>query len=207
MRLSNSDLRLVTVNTPEMNFGNKRVPEPIAEDATRYVKDRISNKQLYLEEMGVDRYQRRLGNVWIKEAGRDHSFLLSERLIANGLGFQIFESDSRYAACLKQAELKARSNKLGVWQYSDYWLNVERGGFALWSGRLQKVSKSKQFYWWRLSDSRVVRVPKLWLDELGIETKKKGDLIELRGWVIHRKKTRYEPYMLPLRSPQILLKN
>lgn len=207
LRLSGGDVRLASVNTPEMNYGNNRSPEPVAEEATRYVTRLVSDGSLFLDVVGVDKYQRRLGNVWVVNKENGNKLLLSEMLIVNGLGFQIFESDSQYVGCLKKAEQKARKHNLGVWKHLNYWLNVKRGGFALWSGALTKTSKSKRYLWWSLSDSQVVRVPRAWDGSVDGLKRQKGDVVDVRGWVVHRKQSRYEPYMMLIKSPQIFLKN
>ncbi|WP_284383911.1 thermonuclease family protein [Litoribrevibacter albus] len=205
LRLADEDVRLVGVNTPEMNYGKSKKPEPYAVESTQFVKTFVSENRVFLEKAGWDKYQRRLGQIWVALKG--DLFLLSEYLLKNGYAFQVFESESRYVSCLRQAEIQARDAKKGVWGALEFWLNVDRGGFVLWSGRLNRVTKSKRYSWLSFSDQRVVRVPNQWFEQLGVKRDLQGEFLEVRGWAVRREKTRFEPYMLPLKSPQIFLEN
>jgi micrococcal nuclease len=206
IRFSEYDLRLQGINTPEMNYHLKpQRPEPYAELATSSVKNLLGNAAVFIEVTGRDKYNRQLGNVWLK-SGSDF-YMLSESLLKKGLAFQVFESDSVYVDCLARAERHARELNQGVWSARDYWLNAERGGFVLWHDSVKKVAKSKRYFWFSLSTERVVRVPLDWFSRCKTEMLRKDEMIEVRGWVIHRKSTAYEAYMLPLKSCQILLGN
>jgi len=201
LRLSTGDsVRLSGVNTPEMNYGQNRVREPFAVEATDFVERILAGRSIYIEVQGRDKYQRLIADVWFKDFSGWQ--MLSSEVLKAGFGFQIFESDSAYAGCLNLAEQTARAKKLGVWSRLDYWLNQERGGFVLWRGAVQKLNRGKHYSWARISNNRVLRIPSEWLKSRLVSKKLSGGAIEVRGWSVHRKKTRYEPYMLPIKSPQ-----
>ena len=201
LRLATGEsVRLSGVNTPEMNYGKKHGREPFSVEATDFVSRVLAERPVYIEVQGRDKYQRLIADVWFQ--GSANWNMLSFEILREGFGFQIFEFDSVYAECLHSAEQKARAKKLGVWSQLDYWLNQERGGFVLWRGTIKKLSRGKRYSWARIANDRVVRISSEWVRSGSVSKKISGEVVEVRGWAIHRKNTRYEPYMLPIKSPQ-----
>jgi endonuclease YncB( thermonuclease family) len=206
--VSVGSLRFVGVNTPEMNYGKSgRSPEPFAEEATNYLKTLVVSHDVFYESYGRDKYGRLLGGLWISKPDDSLMRSVSELLLQAGYAFQVFESSSFYEKCLAQSERMARQRRLGVWSQLSFWLNKNKGGFVIWSGKAERISQSKKFKWVSMSSKRVVRVPLKWFSEGKISDSELMSGFEARGWAVHRKKTRYEPYMLPLKMGLSLRKN
>lgn len=192
-------VRLLGVNAPEMQRDRKvklSKPEPFGQQATQFVK-RLAGQTVRLGIQGEDRYRRKLAHVWFKESGVWHS--LEAELLKQGLAFQVFESpDDELTECLRDSEFAARTKQRGVWSELDYWKNAQRGGFVIWQGRAERVSKGKKHTWVRLSEDRVVRLQNQWLVQKKYHFNEKE--YEYRGWAIDRKNTKYERFALKLRQ-------
>lgn len=193
------NIRLLGVNAPEMKR-NRQVkesqPEPYGIQATQFV-GQLEGQVVRLEIRGEDRYQRKLAHVWFHHEGIWRS--LEAELLERGLAFQVFESaDDQLTACFQTAERLARAAQQGVWSALDYWKNARRGGFVIWRGQAQKISKGKTYTWVRLSNDRVVRLVNQWL--LNDSYRFEAQTYEFRGWAVDRQKTKYERFALKLRQ-------
>jgi micrococcal nuclease len=96
-------IRLFGIDCPERSQG-------FSEQAKQFTKRAILNKSVNLKEIGKDRYGRILAKVSTDHTSQD----LNQQLVAQGL-CRWYE---RYAAEdqeLKQLELNARAQRLGIW--------------------------------------------------------------------------------------------
>lgn len=109
-------VRLIGVNTPEMNYYSLLEPEYYAQEATDYTKQFL-NYSIMIEFDDVsslrDKYNRLLGYIWI-----ENYRLLNKELIEQGYGkyYSNFAFNSKRMTDFAQAEEKAKQNRNGMWQ-------------------------------------------------------------------------------------------
>ncbi|MFC6670224.1 thermonuclease family protein [Marinobacterium aestuariivivens] len=133
----------------------------------------------------LDRYGRTLAHL-VDGDGR----LLSEALIASGLGFALaIPPNTRLAGCLFTVERQARLQRRGLWQRSPVVrLDAKpplRSGFGVWRGRVSGVGGSARGAWLELEERIFVR---LGPGDLPARARQlEGRVVELRGWLIDRR--------------------
>lgn len=98
-------IRLYRIDTPEK-------AQPYGTRAKQFTAQKIANKQVTVEEYGIDRYGRIVGIV---KTGRNTS--LNEELLKNGLAWY-YEKYCRIPICgkWKNIEQNAKRNKIGLFQ-------------------------------------------------------------------------------------------
>lgn len=98
-------IRLYGIDTPEK-------AQPYGNRAKQFTAQKIANKQVTVEEYGIDRYG---GIVGIVKTGKDSS--LNEELIKNGLAW-VYTQYCKIPLCSKWKDIeeKARKNKSGLFQ-------------------------------------------------------------------------------------------
>ncbi len=206
-------VRLVGVNTPELNKGSKsknnnKRPEPYAEQATNLVRSLIGKKgnvYLYRRSAEQDKYGRELAHVFLPD-GRS----LAWELLRAGLAFRIaFDSNTAFQSCYKEAEFQARYAATRIWA-SDYWRysaanKPPKTGFILVSGRVASVSRSRKLVWVSLGRYVVLKLPKaVMTGDAMRRIIEPGVCLEARGWLSHRrlsraqKKRGFREYVLPV---------
>lgn len=194
-------VRLLNINTPEMNFKTSRAPEPFAIKAAEFVKKKVS-AGVAIEHVGRDRYKRVLANVWVREASAHNNWvLLDQMLVVNGLAFQIFESPGPYVQCLMKAEEKARKQGLGVWSQPDYWLNSAKSGFVIWRAPVADVEYSGSMVWLVLDESRRLGVRKALISSDDLMSVK-GKSLESRGWAVRKRSSFGAQFLLYPKTKQ-----
>lgn len=108
-------VRLIGVNTPELNLYKDEEPEYFSEEAYRYTNSYYKEEVLIeLDEVtGLrDRYGRLLAYVWLC-----NTTMLNKNLIEDGYGryYDAFPFRSEYMCEFLLAETDARQNKRGMW--------------------------------------------------------------------------------------------
>ncbi|MEN2998651.1 MAG: thermonuclease family protein [Brevinematia bacterium] len=125
-------VRLLSIDTPETRRNAKfkkdttkvyingefnvfiRVPPSellrIGETAKWKLHSLVYNKVVKVEIEGVDRYKRNLGWLWLDDV------LINEYMVANGLA-RPYMVKGKYAWRIRQAESKAKKNKIGIYRY------------------------------------------------------------------------------------------
>lgn len=102
---NNIKIRLKGINVPERGMPGYKI-------ATNFLENNLQNKQIYLENTGIDRYGRYLGYLFTNNQN------INQKILENGLGhLYYYEKDQHYSK-LKQAEQKARNSKIGIWKTS-----------------------------------------------------------------------------------------
>lgn len=104
-------VRLIGIDTPEYTDG---VPEPFANEATRFSKDFLADGvvELQFDRQRLDRFNRILAYAW--KDGR----MLNEELVKAGLATAELQYDYRsdFKRRFEKAETQAKSDSLGIWR-------------------------------------------------------------------------------------------
>jgi len=147
IKLSNGDkLRLIGIDTPEMNFNKNYKPEFFARNALEYLKKRILYKEISYEYdiKKYDNYNRKLVYLFDK-----NNKLINSDLLEKGYGtLFLFPPNVKYKKKLVKAYCSALNNAVGIWKHLNniYWnksqkiTNVEKVNFE---NRLHKKSLIK----------------------------------------------------------------
>ncbi len=185
LRLSDGrKVRLIGVNTPELGRDG-RPDEPYSQAARRLLQQLVAKQQIYVLP-GVeprDRYGRVLAHVYLQD-GR----LVAEELVRAGLGHALaVGGNSRLAPCLFDAEREVRKTSEHLWLSSPKAVRaIKRGGFVLVRGRVTQVTPARNGVYIDLDRHLAVFVPKGLTDEVPVSEWRKGQLLEVRGWVVDR---------------------
>ena len=206
--ITNQQLRLVGVNTPEI-----KQQQPLAKEAKRRLSEILNGQAVFLRTVAQpkDRYGRILGHLFLESGQSVEALLLQE-----GFGFLVaIPPNIKMTSCLAAARDSARDLKLGVWARSEYQAKLSRQvkaehvGFNRIKGKLQDFKQTKKFWWLQLQGSVVLRVKKqhqAYFDETKIAAML-GQEIIASGWMIDRglgsKRTdkAYARFMLLLTHP------
>jgi len=205
-------VRLIGINAPEI--GRKgRTSEPYADAAKRRLQALIKGSDGRVGLVpGVefkDKYGRTLAHIYGRNGDNLEAQLLSE-----GLGYRVaIAPNVRLSGCQRLAEQAARQAGAGLWRQSPVVPagDVMQSGFAVVSGRIEKIERNRGGVWLSLGDTVVLQVPARlqrnfpasFFDNL------KGRQVEARGWVLDRsRKGRLKPgqrrWVLPLTDPSML---
>lgn len=205
-------IRLIGINTPEMSRKD-RPAEPLAEQATLYLRSLLTvgrTVQLRLGSQRLDSYGRILAHVFTEEGVN-----VTSEMLEKGYGFQVLIAPNDWAAkCYHRSESVARQKKIGVW--ADPYFQIReadsgsiRGGFAVISGTVERVSITKRTVWIDIEGDIALNIPRMsWAQFQSIENELvSGQLVEARGWVIDRQmkgkamKKRYKRWMIMVNHP------
>jgi endonuclease YncB( thermonuclease family) len=202
---SGQHLRIIGINTPELNFGKhgrSAKPQPYAKKARQFLNRRVKNsKQIYMSlgKEQKDRYGRILAHLYsdphsdLRTGFQGARYNIAAQMIRRGLGFYIaIPPNLGQSACLKQVESQARVEQLGLWR--DFTaVNPEneshfKSGFQLVSGRIVKVSKVKSGWWLEFNGPLVLRINAENAAYFDAQTLQSyvDDSVMVRGWVIDR---------------------
>ncbi|HKI59822.1 MAG TPA: thermonuclease family protein [Mariprofundaceae bacterium] len=143
---SGEKVRLLGINTPEV-ARNDKPGQPLAEQATAELKQRIQGKtvRLAFDSERKDRYARLLAHIYL----RDGTWINS-KMIELGLAHSYtFAPNFQQSSTLLERERIARSQKLGIWRTSRFKLlsasDVDKrhiGQFRVVSGKPSSIHKN-----------------------------------------------------------------
>lgn len=195
--LDGRHLRIIGVNTPEMNRGKQNfeiAPQPYAREATQFLDNWVSsNRWLYISigNENRDRYGRTLAHLYGGDGAVKYS--AAAQLIRQGYGYSLaIPPNLRQSSCLRQVEALARSQRLALWENSPYQKvvpnNALKPGFQLVTGRIINVSEEKKSWWLEFDGPLVLRIStkNARYFDVGALHSLKGKTIVARGWVIDR---------------------
>ena len=182
-------VRLIGLNSPELGREG-RSAEPFAEAARRRLSELVAANDghvgLQLGREPKDHYGRTLAHAYDGK-GRN----LEAQLLAEGLGYLVaIAPNVALVECQQAAERLARQSRSGLWRRSPVQTpgQLNRGGFALVEGRVERVERNRGGVWLELGGSLVLRVPPQALE--GFDMRRlhslAGRQVEARGWVIDR---------------------
>ena len=200
-------LRLIGINTPELAES-----QPLARKAKRRLQQLLVSQPLRLQ-LGLqikDKYKRTLGHLFLADGRNIEAIMLGE-----GLGFLVvIPPNTALAQCHYEAQLSAKSAKLGVWSQLQYKpvdalkLSDQNSGFQRIRGKILALEKTRDYWWLSMQGDIVLRISKA--DQAYFDEKKLVDLmgqyIEVSGWVIDRQSMKNKPskfarFMLLLTHP------
>lgn len=182
-------VRLIGINTPE--FGRDGEPDqPFAQEAHRALQNFIerggSELALRLGSERRDHYGRLLAHPYLPD-GRNLTRLLLER--GHGLRVTV-PPNLRHLDCYRRAERNARAAGRGIWSGPWYRgtpaseLPTDAGGFAVVSGRIERIGESERAFWLDLGGLSL-RLPKADLPYFnGMDPRAhEGRRLRVRGWI------------------------
>ena len=205
-------VRMVGLNTPEIGRKGRKA-EPFAESARRRLQTLVNESAgtvaLRIGAQKRDRYGRVLANVYGRNGVNFEAQLLSE-----GLGYLAAVSPNvALVDCQQAAEQAARKARRGLWRNSPVQsaARVDRGGFALVTGRVVSVLRNRAGIWIELPGPLVLRIAPAHVGQFDARqlSRLKGQRIEARGWVVDRAKRGGHKagrarWMLPITHPAML---
>ena len=160
---SGEKIRLIGINTPEMNYDTGS-PEPYAKKAKQLLEKLALKKRIGIKygRDKKDRYKRRLA----------HAFLLNGKnlqyeILKAGLAFNISIPPNLWNHnCYKNAQKQADRNQLGIWK-SPYYKPVQANritknklGYKRVTGKITEVLKTKKTIWIKYTDKMALRISK-----------------------------------------------
>ncbi|MEH6825100.1 MAG: thermonuclease family protein [Motiliproteus sp.] len=210
-------VRLIGINTPEL--GRDGQPDqPLAKQATATARRLIKGQNPLLLQIGTqpqDHYGRVLGHIFLAD-GRS----LEAELLKQGLGFAIsMPPNLALRDCLNQAERQARTANLGVWAEADYrplhasTLDRRSGGFGRYQGEISRAGTHSKGRYLELNGEIFVQVQAGTATALDLFSSDDllGRRVEIRGWLIARKRTKTQqrrgllPFMLKINHTDSLM--
>lgn len=190
LRLSDGrSVRMIGLNAPETGKKGQSA-QPFAEAAKRRLQTLVDQSDgrvlLGIGQESADRYGRTLAHVY--GAGGDN---LEAQLLAEGLGYFVAVAPNvSLVSCQQAAENAARKAGLGLWRNSPVQTvdQINTGGFAVVSGRVESVQRNGGGVWIELQGAMVLRIAKDLSRNFddAMLNRLKGKQIEARGWVIDR---------------------
>ena len=202
-------VRLIGLNAPELGRKERRA-EPFA-DAARLKLEALVNAndwQVGLREgrQAKDHYGRILAHTF-DDAGRN----LEALLLFEGLAFYVAISpNTQLVSCHRSVEQEARVAARGLWRQSPIVpaKKLNSGGFAIISGRVERVESNRGGIWLELGGSAVLQVPQDAVAGFGSLDDLAGKSVEARGWVIDRKGradlSRHSRWLMKVSHPSML---
>ncbi|MEE4374028.1 thermonuclease family protein [Pseudomonas alliivorans] len=213
LRLSDGrSVRMIGLNTPETGKRGQSA-EPFAEAGKRrlqaLVKDSDGQVRLQIGQQARDRYGRTLANVY----GRNGTNLEAQ-LLSEGLGYLVAVApNTALVDCQQSAERQARQARLGLWRNAPVQSasRINKGGFAVISGRVKSVQRNRGGVWIELDGPLVLRVAPDLLPAFDVAKleRLKGRQVEARGWVVDRSRrgglqSGQARWLMPLTHPAML---
>ena len=204
-------VRLIGLNTPEMGRQG-RSAEPYAREAKQRLQHLVdaSGRKVGLRpgRQSSDRYGRLLAHAYDARGNN-----LEAALLAEGLGYFVAISpNTELVACHQAAERRARIASRALWSKRPVKpaRSLDRGGFALISGRVQRIDRNRGGVWLQLDGPVVLQVPAKALREFEavLRPLRPGTRVEVRGWVVDRRsrdgRRDRAPWLLPVTHPSML---
>lgn len=114
-------VRLVGVNTPESVGRYAKNPQPYGKEASKFTKEKLDGKQVYLEKdvSDTDKYGRLLRYIWLEEPDKSkiEDTMFNAILLKEGYAsVMTYPPDVKYSKTFVKIEEKARNNKTGLWK-------------------------------------------------------------------------------------------
>jgi len=201
-------VRLIGINTPEVAHGDKAA-EPFSVESKNALKDLFSDSKtvslIYGKEK-QDRYERLLAHAFNENGDNIQAILLKQ-----GLAHAIaFPPNTRFSACYKQQERKARCAGDGLWKKTKPLaaksLDDTHIGFQLVKGKLQDININKKGIWLNLDNQLTVgiRPDEQQLFDINAIYKLLEKSIVVRGWLNKNKSKKALPYYMRIRHPSSL---
>jgi endonuclease YncB( thermonuclease family) len=199
-------LRLLNINTPEINPTSKLAAEPFSKAAQKRLVALIgpSNKVFWItDKRKKDKYKRELAYVF-NSAG----LFINAQLASEGLAHSlVILPNQNYWLCISESEKQAFKNNRAIWSHSKFQPKTTsqvkpKQGFQLVSGKITQIINSKKNRWLILDQSLWVGIARKDFNNFNAEQLKLkiGDTITLRGYAYYS----YEKLRMKLRHPAMI---
>lgn len=187
-------VRLIGINTPEKGR-NGRADEPLSLAARDALQQLLAAQDMRIGlRLGTeqhDRHGRLLAHAFLADGSN-----LSERLLADGLGFHIAVPPNLWGLeCYQAAEYGARQQQRGIWKEVWYQprdsqsLPTNAQGFMRIRGKVTRLGHSRHAEWINLEGGVALRLDNR--DKPAFRDIKLGELlgktITVRGWFYRKK--------------------
>ncbi|MGB1799664.1 MAG: thermonuclease family protein, partial [Gammaproteobacteria bacterium] len=191
----NRHIRLIGINTPEINHDNIKLSDAGALKAKASLEDLLKNQEsvhLSYGEERFDRHKRTLAHLYLK-----NGLNIQAELLRQGLAMPLrIAPNLSLADCYNAASLSAKQKKIALWalpQYQTRHVNNLEGsekGFHIISGKVERITESRSSIWLNLQNNVALRIHK---DDLNYFNKNdlislQGKTVEANGWLYKRNK-------------------
>ncbi|MCW8879415.1 MAG: thermonuclease family protein [Kangiellaceae bacterium] len=186
-------LRLLHINTPEINPKLEKPAEPFAISAQQELKRIIGDSKKIswtFDKKARDRYKRSLVHTFNQQGE-----LLTAKLVEQGLAkILVIPPNDRYWRCLKSLESKAIKSKRGLWSLPTNSAKSAHqakpnNGHQWIRGKISRVFETNKNRWMILDNSLWVGISKKRLKYFDTKflSKQTGDTLSLTGYVYRSK--------------------
>ena len=191
----NRHIRLIGINTPEINHDNLKQSDAGALEAKKALINLTKNQQSIHLVYGTerhDRHGRTLAHLYLK-----NGLNIQQELLRQGLAMPLrIGPNLSFADCYHKSSLSARAQNQGLWSLAQYQpqnvstLNDSDRGFRLILGKVERVTESRSSIWLNLQNNVALKIHK---DDLINFDKNdlmslSGKTIEASGWLYKRNK-------------------
>ena len=199
-------LRLLNINTPEINPTSNKPAEPFSKAAQKRLAELIDSSDKFFwiaDKRKKDKYKRELAYVFNSEG-----LFLNAQLVSEGLAHTlVIPPNQAYWRCITESEKKAFKNKQGIWSHAKS-KTIKAAqvkpnqGFQLVSGKITQIIDSKKNRWLVLDKYLWVGIARK--DFKNFKAKKlefkMGEIISLRGYAYKS----YDKLRMKLRHPAMV---
>ena len=156
-------LRLLNIDTPEINPNNEKPAEPFSKEAKKKLKALIGNSEKiywHTDNRKKDRYGRILAHVFNYKGE-----LLSAKLLESGHAkMLVIPPNDGYWRCLKEIERSAKQSNLGLWSLSvNQKISLDQvkqnNGFQWIEGKVTQRQQTKKNLWLVIEERIWVGIP------------------------------------------------
>jgi endonuclease YncB( thermonuclease family) len=180
-------VRLIGINSPELGRDGK-TDEPLAVKARDELEKMLAAQviKLKLGPDNTDRYGRTLAYVMLPDGSS-----AGEKMLRMGLASMIaIPPNVGHLDRYRQAEVSARQQRIGIWAHPFYQptaassLDHTKTGYRFVHGRIQRVGKSRKYYYFDLSPNFSIAIKRdHWHYFGGSPERWQGRNIIVRGWI------------------------
>lgn len=187
-------VRLIGINTPEIDHNNKKRSEQGAIKAKESLVQLLNNQtkiRLVFGKEHFDRHGRTLAHIYL-----DNGLNVQAELLRKGLAMPLrVPPNLSLASCYANASTTAKEENRGLWALSRYKtqhvssLSDSDKGYYFIFGKVLKVNESRSSIWLNLENNVALRIHK---DDLNYFNKNdlmnlRGKNIEANGWLYKNK--------------------
>lgn len=206
-------VRLLGINTPEVNFRKPGKSQPLAVQARQRLQEMLpdgSQVSLIFDQRRKDRYKRLLAFVrYLDKEGIEQD--IGEQLLKQGLAWQYLILPNQLCwSDYRHAENKAYSQQKGVWDSANYQtgraglirLTHKKREYKRVVGQITSIEHSEKNYWFILDEKLWIGIAKKDARHFGegIGKIKNGSLIQVSGWLYQS----YGNLRIKVRHPQAI---
>jgi len=201
-------IRLLGINTPEVESRYKSASEAGGEAAKQWLKKLLLKKKVRIERdvEKHDKYSRVLAHVFTED--KQH---INLELVKKGFAsVNIHPPNIKYTDELVDAQNQAEQAQLGIWNLEEYvpkqFDEINRSNYKGWhrvKGLVNSISQTRKYVSLIFSEKFSIKIHKQALDLFSNLDDYLDTPLEVRGWIKKRKKH----YIMFIRHPSQLIKN